>query len=214
MQALSKAHYEELRQNACVLEDDSHGDKVLRLQDGSFLKLFRRKRWLTSAALWPYAARFASNAQKLQQLGLPCPQIINTYRICAIARDAVHYQPLAGRTLRQLEEEELNPQLFGELGRFIAQLHQQGIYFRSLHLGNIVLTPDHRLGLIDIADLQKSARALGRHKRLRNFRHLSRDRKDHQLLTSPQAEACFVEYLRHSPLRMDAQALRSHLLAR
>ena len=27
------------------------------------------------------------------------------------------------------------------------------MYFRSLHLGNVVVTPDQRLGLIDVADM-------------------------------------------------------------
>ena len=32
------------------------------------------------------------------------------------------------------------------------------VYFRSLHLGNVVRTPEGRMGLIDIADLRVSAR--------------------------------------------------------
>ncbi|GHU11137.1 hypothetical protein FACS1894185_3880 [Betaproteobacteria bacterium] len=31
-----------------------------------------------------------------------CPQVINAYRIATIARDAVHYRPLAGETLRRV----------------------------------------------------------------------------------------------------------------
>ena len=47
------------------------------LQDGTLLKLFRRKRLITSAAIWPYAQRFADNAKKLEKLGIPCPKIIH-----------------------------------------------------------------------------------------------------------------------------------------
>ncbi|MGH8426151.1 MAG: toluene tolerance protein, partial [Pseudomonas fluorescens] len=55
MQALDHTRYLALREGAQVLEADGSGDKVLRLTDGSILKLFRRKRLLTSAAWYPYA---------------------------------------------------------------------------------------------------------------------------------------------------------------
>lgn len=61
-----------------------------------------------------------------------------------------------------------------QLGKFIAELHAKGIYFRSLHLGNIVLTPDGQLGLIDIADMDIYPWKLWFSTRLRSFRHLTR----------------------------------------
>lgn len=91
-----------MREGAEVLEADRHGDKVLRLADGSILKIFRRKRLITSAALYPYAQRFANNAETLAKLGIPVPRIIAVGRIQEIARDAVHYEPLAGKTLREM----------------------------------------------------------------------------------------------------------------
>lgn len=53
MRVIDYPSYLQLRDNAEVLEADGHGDKVLRLRDGSFLKLFRRKRLISSAALFP-----------------------------------------------------------------------------------------------------------------------------------------------------------------
>lgn len=184
MQNLSPEQYQQLRQGAQVLEADSHGDKVLRLSDGTFLKLFRLKRLLSSALLWPYARRFARNAKKLEQLGIPCPRVITLYRLAQPRRDIVHYAPLPGLTLRQLRDDPTSndSELAEQLGYFIAKLHQQGIYFRSLHLGNIVLTPEGELGLIDIADLKCQRRALNDHLRQRNFRHMLRDSKDQDWL--------------------------------
>lgn len=180
MQFLPVERYRQLREGAQVLEADSHGDKVLRLRDGTFLKLFRLKRLLSSALLRPYARRFASNTTHLQRLGIPCPKVIELYRMTDPRRDVVHYAPLPGVTLRQLREQTAIPpaELRAQLGRFIAGLHQQGVYFRSLHLGNIVLTPDGELGLIDIADLQCQRRPLRIGQRQRNFRHLLRDAQD------------------------------------
>lgn len=71
MQALDHTRYLALREGAQVLEADGSGDKVLRLTDGSILKLFRRKRLLSSAAWYPYAKRFADNCDALRERHIP-----------------------------------------------------------------------------------------------------------------------------------------------
>ena len=183
---ISQQTYLAMRQGAKVLEADRYGDKVLRLTDGTFLKLFRRKRLISSALLWPYAKRFANNACKLEQLGIACPKILNLYRLAEPLRDIVHYTPLPGLTLRQLRDEpaQCPKALFADFGVFMAMLHDKGIYFRSVHLGNVVLTPELKLGLIDIADLKTQAKPLSRALRLRNFQHMLRDSKDRAWLAS------------------------------
>lgn len=180
-----------LCEKADLIEADHHGEKVLKLGNGSFLKLFRRKRLLSSSLYRPYATRFVQNAQKLEARQIPCPEIIATYRIESIQRTAVHYWPLPGETLRQClpkVDSETKLALCRKLGAFIARLHQQGVYFRSLHLGNIVLTDAAELGLIDIADMQCSKRSLSCGKRKRNFHHLFRYVQDSTLL---QAQAAY-----------------------
>ena len=104
MQILQYDNYLALREGAKVIEKDVHGDKVRLLQDGTYMKLFRRKRLISSALFWPYAQRFADNAAKLKALGIPCPEVINVYRIPQIKRDMVHYRPLPGLPLRQLRD--------------------------------------------------------------------------------------------------------------
>lgn len=193
MQALEQAHYLALREGATVLEADGTGDKVLRLVDGSMLKLFRRKRLLSSAAWYPYAQRFADNCRHLQERQIPCPVVKAVYRIGAIERDAVHYAPLPGQTLRQvLEEPADHDQLRAQLGRFIAILHERGVYFRSAHMGNVVLTPEGELGLIDIADLRIFRRPLRKSQRLRNFKHMLRYPQDRQWLLEA-GDSSFVD---------------------
>lgn len=194
MQAIDHSTYMALREGASVLEADGSGDKVLRLHDGRMLKLFRRKRLLSSALFYPYAQRFADNCQALRQRAIPCPEVIAVYRIPSIQRDGVYYAPLPGETVRQLQATGESAQsLRVQLGRFIAQLHEQGVYFRSLHFGNIVLTPQGELGLIDIADLRCQRRALSSGKRLRNFHHLLRYKTDHQWLLGEDRGATFLE---------------------
>ncbi|AMO57904.1 hypothetical protein EZMO1_3964 [Endozoicomonas montiporae CL-33] len=174
---LSGRDYQVLRQGAEVIEHDGDGDKVLRLADGSFLKLFMVKSRFSSARLLPYSVRFATNADKLHRMNIPTVTIINCYRIPSIARTAVHYQPLPGKTLRQvlsgLNSEE-RQKLLADNARLIARMHRLGVYFRSAHLGNIVQQPDGTLGLIDIADMRFSCGTLKKELRLRNFRHMAR----------------------------------------
>lgn len=181
MQLLSREQYDTWRSDAQVLEKDGHGEKVLRLADGTFLKLFRRKSWLSKTAFYPPAKRFADNAEALHKLGIPCPRVIQLYRLSSPYRSVVHYEPLAGQTLRQLLGSDTGLdqlELFARLAEFITQLHELGVYFRSLHMGNIVLTPDNQLGLIDISDMRCLGRPLSRRMRDRNYQHLLRYESD------------------------------------
>ncbi|MDR1461845.1 MAG: lipopolysaccharide kinase InaA family protein [Azoarcus sp.] len=170
--------FQALTAGAEVVERDSYGAKVLLLPDQSYFKLFRRKRLLSSALWRPYAQRFADACRVLAERRIPCPEVIALYRIPSIERDAVHYLPLPGQTLRQMLEQGMGEadaaQLRRQLGAFVARLHAAGIYFRSLHLGNIVLTQQKTLGLIDLADMRAYRRGLGRILRHRNLRHMLR----------------------------------------
>lgn len=194
MQPLSREQYDIWLQGAQVLERDGHGEKVLRLADGTFLKLFRRKSLISKTALYPPARRFADNAVELERLGIPCPKVIELYRLSEPYRTVVHYEPLPGQTLRQLLSGDTTIdqlELFARLAEFITHLHDLGVYFRSLHMGNIVLTPDGQLGLIDISDMRCLGRSLSRRMRDRNYQHLLRYESDWGMV-NPHIEALFT----------------------
>ena len=181
MQLLSSEQFATMRKDAKVIEKDGHGEKVLRLRDGTYLKLFRRKSWFSKTVIFPPAARFAANATELVSLGIPCPRVIQLYKLSNPYRSVVHYAPLEGTTLRQLLNEQPSLEqieLFGMLAEFITHLHELGIYFRSLHLGNIILTPSGDLGLIDISDMRCLGKPLPQRLRKRNYRHLLRYEND------------------------------------
>ena len=177
METIGQAEYLSLREGAKVLEADHCGDKVLRLAEGTILKLFRRKRWLSSAMIYPYAKRFVVNAKALIKRGVPVPHILRIARIPSIGRDAVHYLPLAGTTLRELAQAGLDPAreaaLKAAFTRFVIDLHDSGVYFRSLHIGNVVCTPEGKLGLIDFSDLRIHPWPLSRYSRARNMRRMA-----------------------------------------
>jgi tRNA A-37 threonylcarbamoyl transferase component Bud32 len=177
MQTLSPDTYAAWRSTASVVEQDGHGEKVLLLADGCYLKIFRRKRWLSKTLIWSPAQRFADNAAFLATRSIPCPRVKGVYRMRHPYRSLVHYEPLVGDTLRQIlrqASEQEQRQLLGALSAFVASLHQAGVYFRSLHPGNIVRTPEGQFGLIDIADMRCYSKPLSSGLRQRNLRHLLR----------------------------------------
>ncbi len=176
----SEEEYSALRDGATVVSADEHGDKVLLLSDGTYLKLFRIKRLFTSARINPYWRRFVVNAAKLIDLEIPTLKVIKTMRIPAIKRTAVHYEALPGSSMRDIP---IGAEQVEKLGAFIRTLHDKGVYLRSMHLGNVVMTPEGELGLIDIADMKIRSGPLSNNLRLRNFRHLSRYTEDVKLIS-------------------------------
>ncbi|WLG25714.1 lipopolysaccharide kinase InaA family protein [Pseudomonas sp. FP1154] len=173
---LPQAALNQLIEGASILEADGHGPKVYLLQDGNILKLFRLKRFFSSALLRPYSARFISNATRLQELGVPTLEVLAFYKLQKPGMTAVLYRPLPGKTLRQLSNQENFSwqQTLPTLVELIRSLHARGIYFRSLHLGNIVVTPENKLGLIDVADMRFLRSPLPRRLVRRNLQHFAR----------------------------------------
>jgi hypothetical protein len=160
-----------------VLEKDSRGPKVLMLSNGQILKIFHTRRHPMLSRLNPPAKKFAQNALVLHELGIPAPQIVESLWIdITDGISASIYQPLPGCSIESIVKEtplqvdELIPQL----ANFIKVLHQQGVYFRSLHLGNILQLQNGQFGLIDFLDLTKKSRPLSNWEIGRNFKHLER----------------------------------------
>lgn len=173
---LNHDDFQKLIHGAKVLEADSYGAKVYLLGDGNILKVFRRKRLISSALLRPYSQRFIDNALRLAELGIPTLQVISHHKLDEPGKTAVLYRPLPGKTLLQIAREpgfSWQGRL-PELIRLIRHLHHCGIYFRSLHLGNVVVTPEGLLGLIDVADMRFMRAPLPPRMVRRNVQHFSR----------------------------------------
>lgn len=212
--SLTPAQVEQLTDNGQVIEEDGLGPKVIRLQDGTFLKIFRRRRWYTSGAFNPYSQRFARNSRQLVTQGFSAPPILDLYDYPDGAK-AVRYQPLPGQTLRQAlqacKTKEERQVLVHRLGRYIAQLHEQGVYFRSLHLGNVLLMDDQAFGLIDLADMRILPSSLSPGLRQRNLRHMQRYAQDCRWLFEEHLEALLDGYSEIAP--SCTPRMREHLMS-
>ena len=180
---ISSAEFDRLREGARVLEMDLRGEKVLLTPDKHIIKLFYPRRRFTSATIYPYALRFWNNAQKLHKKGIPTVRCEQLRYDRQNSRHVITYPLLAGTTLRDtLEKSPDNNDYLTRLSAFLAMLHEKGILFRSIHLGNILVLENGGFGLIDIADMSLQRRPLGLVKRARNFRHLLHDKVDRDSL--------------------------------
>ncbi len=199
MESISAEKYNQIIRSSTILEKDGHGEKVLLTVEGDIVKIFRRKRLLSSALLFPYARRFAKNARRLQRLNIPTVSDLRLGHCCDPVRDLVWYQPLPGMTLRQYCLKDGSKPIMDTLAKFVASLHSKGILFRSLHWGNIIVMEDLSLGLIDIADMRFRRRSLTVAERARNFRHMLRYHDDQQFFNS-MAESFWDRYQAASKL--------------
>jgi serine/threonine protein kinase len=158
-----------------VLEQDARGPKVVALDSGTYLKIFYTRRHPLLARMSPYAEKFARNVALLNEKNIPTPEVIETFWLSKrTGLTGCIYRPLPGESLEQILHKNPNAlyAYIPKLAKFIKILHEGGIYFRSLHLGNIILTPDGELGLIDVLDLRKNRKKLSRRLVKRNFNHL------------------------------------------
>jgi len=158
-----------------ILEQDARGAKVVALENGLYLKIFYTRRTPLLARLMPSARRFQSNTIKLQACGIAAPEVIDIFWIDKKSGlSACLYYPLPGRTLEQLyltDRESFDTRI-PAIANFFKFLHIHGIYFRSLHLGNIVELPGGHFGLIDCLDLQHKRGPLSQSLTRRNLAHL------------------------------------------
>lgn len=195
MRKITASALKQLIAESRLLEADGIGPKVVEAPNGKIIhKLFRRKRWLSSALFYPYAVRFANNARRLDSLGFNTVKVLEIAHCRSCGYHLLSYEKVSGCSMRDLVKEAATKEQFIELGEFIAQLHHQGVYFRSLHLGNVLKDDDNQLVLIDIADVQFFRRPLSPSQRLRNFRPLLNRLDDRQLISTENWNALVSAY--------------------
>ncbi|MBN1140560.1 MAG: toluene tolerance protein [Deltaproteobacteria bacterium] len=180
MNDLGVEEYRRLVAEGRIVNKDRRGPKVIERPDGLFLKIFRRRSIFSSDILTPYALRFQRNARRLAQLGIETVEVRELFFCPALKEHLVLYRPLTGNTLREaLAADGRREGLVGHFASYLARLHETGVFFRSLHFGNVVLSPaGDSFGLIDVSDMKILARRLPVWKRLRNFQHLIRYPED------------------------------------
>ena len=170
---ISQDMFNAIIDNGKILEYDQRGVKVVETEDQDIVKFFRLKQTYSSALIYPYAWRFINNAKFLRKKGIETVTVKKIEYCFAEQRHLVSYEKIAGQTIRELlTNNEKDTDLIKKLIGFVARLHANGVYFRSLHFGNIIVNNNGEMALIDISDLTVYPWSLTVNFRIRNWRHL------------------------------------------
>jgi hypothetical protein len=205
MVPISGDNFQLRTEGAEVLERDRMSQaSVLRTDDGLVYKLLRYE----NPSAHPYAITFQRNAERLAELGVPTVAVQSVLRVAELRTDIVVYPFVHGQTLReQMAQPSADTALILRLMDFVADLHRMGVYFRALHLRNILLLPDGAFGLIDVGALAFRRSGLSAYYRARNFRILVKYPEDLAALSTPGLPNTVRRYLdraRISTLRAKA----------
>ncbi len=183
---------------------DAAGDEpvgVLRTADDRIVKIFRRSRGPLVDRVWPYAARFASNARRLRRRGVDTVAVEGLFRCPGLGMDFVVYPMLPGASLRDLDADpDRRREALSGLPAYLARLHRCGVHFRGLHLGNVLHQGPGRYALLDVGYLRLLPWALDVRSRASNFRNIMRYDRDLELLVNFGLAEFMRRYLEESRL--------------
>jgi tRNA A-37 threonylcarbamoyl transferase component Bud32 len=175
--------------------------KVYEKDGRTIIKLFYpKRRRLSSDRIRPRALRFYKNVQRLREHGYAAPTVTKVQFHPDSKMYLLHYEKVPGQDIRRLGNQgELN--VVTDLARFVADLHAKGIFFRSIHLENILYQPDKQFALIDVTDVRFKWRALSLPHRYRNLKHLFFSSPDDGAIWKAYGVEKFLdEYFKHAEL--------------
>ena len=208
-QQIDQATYDNLISQGKILETDPWGTKVVETEDQKIIKIFRLKRVYSSALLFPYACRFKRNATQLKKKGIETIDVESIGYCRAEQRHILTYKRISGLSVKALVTEKNNEytELIEQLIKFVVELHKKGIYFRSLHFGNVIVNTEGDMALIDIADLEIYPWPLLVNQRIRNWKHLLKYSFEKSVVSQFGNVRFFDLYAQLSNLSVDQTAL-------
>lgn len=193
-----------LQRSGQIIEGSEQKPRVVLTAQGQVRKFFyaRKKPFYSSSHRRPYALRFWKNAQCLEARGVLCPIVEAAWYEPEAKIYILGYPYLDGQDLRQcLAVSEEASAIHHRVIDFLAALHAEGVFFRSIHLGNLLITPAGTLGLLDIGDLSVKRRTLSPELRGRNLAHLlCYQTTDARLFAQYGVDAWIDQYLARAQL--------------
>lgn len=100
--------------------------------------------------------RIVTNCKKLQQYNLDTIKIIKIEKYKESNAFAIYYSYIQGKSLAEFFMENSDIDLLYQAITILLFLHQHNIYFLDYHPGNIILSEDNTLFLIDIETINFS----------------------------------------------------------
>jgi hypothetical protein len=181
-------------------------EKVIFHKIGIATKIWSKKRrLLTSANIYPYDMRFVRNASLLKAKGVSTPRIIRHAKLNKSSIRLVQYEMLPGQAVRDVLSKNPNGVDWSQLANFFHKLHRKGIFFRSIHFGNIIQVDKTQFGLIDFTDVAFYRKGLGFKRRIRNLGFPLRYEKDVTNMNKSSGPTIVAHYLEQSQWELEIQ---------
>lgn len=145
--------------------------------------------------------RFCDNITRLRKAGYLAPNIIKV-QYCAEQRvHVVYYEKIIGDDIRYLAEQKGQFHILHDVAKLLANLHKDKILFSSIHLENLLYTPQGKLALIDTGDVRfKKFALLMPYFRYRNLTRLFREPLDKAIWQAFGIENFMQSYFQHAAL--------------
>ena len=190
-------------QPAMLAHEDTAGTPLLT-------KIWHRRQLFTSDRVIPYHHRFRRALEALRALDVRVPRYRCHGHVVGGRARFVVYEPLPGLPLRS----DYGAVRIPDLAELVSSLHARGVFFRGLHLGNVILGPDGSLGLIDVQDIRFFRRPLGRRRRERNIGILCAHPADVAFMQEGRWSELVIAYCRCAGFSVaDAARMRGQVAA-
>ena len=210
MKTISKEQLEKLCSHGEAIDSKAGYPCVVLHPDGTATKIWaKKKKLISSTSFSPYPNRFIKNAQRLAQRGVVVPEILDQAILEGSHVRIVTYQSLPGHSIRTLLKSSPEKVNTHSLCAYIHELHNKGIHFRSLHLGNIIQTPEGGYGLIDFTDVTYYSKPLSLKRRAANIAYPMQYQDDMRMINEAGLPDILESYLK--TLQLDAKTKQDFL---
>lgn len=163
--------------NKFVEKADDLGHRKTFHKKNEIIKIFNVRGYISSGFFNTYASRIIKNSIKLKEHEISSIEITNELAFQYNNRlSGVSYRYIPGKTYRDLGN-KITKEMITDLAKYISIIHKKGIYFRAMHLGNILLH-NKKLFLIDIAKIHFYPWPLFIFTRARAFRRMIKYQDD------------------------------------
>ena len=202
MEILTRAQINDICQDGIAIDSKGGFPSVVIHPDGRVTKFWaRKKRFFSSATFCPYPNRFVNNARALENRGVNVPKILQQAALKNSHVKIVTYQGLSGTSIRELLKTSPEKVNTPNLCAYFHQLHEKGILFRGIHLGNIIQISPNTFGLIDFTDVDFFKKPLSLKQRASNLAIPLRYTQDVDLMKHaklPDVAKCYLDIINPS----------------
>jgi hypothetical protein len=209
---ISFSEFESLCANSEILRWKNNLPRLMRHNDNQISKIWKRRSKPSSDWIYPYYLRFVRNARKLLVRGINAPNVRSIMKVEKNKLHIVTYDGMSGASVRDILKRNKGMISLKDLGFFIATLHKKGIFFTSLHLGNIIRLDSGDFGIIDVANTHFFVFPLTIHSRARNLSHFLSYTDDVDLLRQKTNGDIVNEYLNYLNVSCKAKERLSKLI--